>query len=100
MNDLEHGRDQLPVSGEAASGPARAIWMARAVEESGLPDDCVLHRLRTTAAPKLADLGPSEETVKAITGDVTSRMIAKNVKGASQRTLAKRAKRRWERNTK
>jgi hypothetical protein len=24
MNDLEHGRDQLPVSGEAVSGPERA----------------------------------------------------------------------------
>ena len=74
-------------------------WFADAIEEAGLPDDCVLHGLRKCAARKLADLGLSEETIKAITGHVTSRMIAKYVKGANQTRLAKEAMARWE-NTK
>jgi integrase len=63
---------------------------------AGLPDDCVLHGLRKTAARTLADLGLSEETIKAITGHVSSRMVAKYVKGANQKRLAKAAMAKWE----
>jgi integrase len=71
-------------------------WFADAIDKAGLPDDCVLHGLRKCAARKLADLGCSEETIKAVTGHVTSRMVAKYVKGANQRKLAKAAMRKWE----
>jgi hypothetical protein len=38
----------------------------------------------------------SEETIKSITGYVTSRMVAKYVRGANQRRLAKEAMAKWE----
>lgn len=56
----------------------------------------MLHGLRKCAARKLADLGLREETIKSITGHVTSRMVAKYVKGANQKKLAKEAMKRWE----
>jgi integrase len=71
-------------------------WFADAIHKAGLPDDCVLHGLRKTAARKLADLGCSEETIKAVTGHATTRMVAKYVKGANQKRLASEAMKRWE----
>jgi hypothetical protein len=71
-------------------------WFADAIEDAGLPDDCVVHGSARARARKLADLGLSEETIKAITGHVTSRMVAKYVKGANQRKLAKAAMKAWE----
>jgi integrase len=56
----------------------------------------VLHGLRKTAARKLAELGLAEGDIQAITGHVTSRMVAKYVKGASQHRRAKRAMSAWE----
>jgi integrase len=88
-----------PTQGKPFDETYYGAWMAGAIDKAGLPDDCVLHGLRKTAARTLADLGLSEETIKAITGHVTSRMVAKYVKGANQRRLAAEGIRRWE-NTK
>jgi integrase len=66
-------------------------WFADAIEAAGLPDDCVLHGLRKTAARRLADAECSEEQIKAITGHVTSRMAAQYTKGTNQRRLASAA---------
>jgi integrase len=72
------------------------VYFADAIDKAGLPDDCVLHGLRKTAARKLADLGCSEETIKSVTGHATTRMVAKYVKGANQKRLAADAMKRWE----
>jgi integrase len=56
-----------------------------------LPDDCVLHGLRKTAARKLADAGCSEEEIKAITGHASSRMVAQYTKNADKRKRASAA---------
>jgi integrase len=48
-------------------------WFADAIEAAGLPDECVLHGLRKTAARLLAEAGCSKEEIKAITGHTTSR---------------------------
>jgi integrase len=85
-----------PTQGKQFDETYFGSWFADAIDKAGLPDDCVLHGLRKTAARKLADLGLSEETIKAITGHVTSRMVAKYVKGANQKRLAKAAMRKWE----
>lgn len=85
-----------PTQGKSFDPIYYGSWFADAIEDAGLPDDCVLHGLRKCAARKLADLGLSEETIKAITGHVTSRMVAKYVKGANQRALAKKAIKAWE----
>lgn len=88
-----------PTQGKPFDENYYGAWMADAIEKAGLPDDCVLHGLRKTAARKLAELGLAEGDIQAITGHVTSRMVAKYVKGASQHRRAKRAMTAWE-NTK
>lgn len=50
-------------------------WFADAIDEAKLPDDCVLHGLRKTAARKLADAGCTPDEIKAVTGHTTSRMV-------------------------
>jgi integrase len=60
-------------------------WFAASIDKAGLPDDCVLHGLRKTAARKLAEAESSEQEIQAITGHVTSRMVGHYVKGADQR---------------
>src|SRR5262245_10477054 len=65
----------------------------------GLPDDCVLHALRKTAARKLAEAGYSEYEIKAITGHVSSRMVAHYTKGANQKKRATAAILKLERNS-
>jgi integrase len=88
-----------PTQGKPFDENYYGAWMADAIDKAGLPDDCVLHGLRKTAARKLAELGLAEGDIQAITGHVTSRMVAKYVKGASQHRRAKRAMAAWE-NTK
>jgi integrase len=85
-----------PTQGKPFDETYYGSWFADAIEEAGLPDDCVLHGLRKCAARTLAELGLSEEDIKSITGHATSRMIAKYVKAANQKTRAKRAMKAWE----
>lgn len=87
-----------PTQGKQFDESYFGSWFADAIDKAGLPDDCVLHGLRKTAARKLADLGLSEEIIKSITGHVTSRMIAEYIKGANQKKLAKEAMAKWENN--
>jgi Phage integrase family len=74
-------------------------WFADAIDAAGLPEDCVLHGLRKTAARIFAESGCSEEEITAITGHVTSRMVAHYTKGASQKKLATAAILKLERNS-
>jgi integrase len=85
-----------PTTGKPFDPIYYGTWMADAIEDADLPDDVVLHGLRKTAAKRLADLGLSEETIKSITGHITSAMVQKYVKGANQKRLAKQAMRAWE----
>jgi integrase len=66
-------------------------WFADAIEAAGLPEDCVLHGLRKTAARLLAEAGCSEEEIKAITGHTTSRMVAHYTKAADKKKRASAA---------
>ena len=77
--------------GKAFDAVYFGAWFADAIEKAGLPDDCVLHGLRKTAARKLAEAGCTEKQIQAVTGHVTSRMVAHYTKGADQRRLAKAA---------
>jgi integrase len=74
-------------------------WFAEAIDAAGLPDDCVLHGLRKTAARKLADAGCTEEEIKAITGHTTSRMVAHYTKAVDKRKRASAAILKLERNS-
>jgi len=77
--------------GKAFDPVYAGAWFADAIEAAGLPDDCVLHGLRKTAARMLAEAGCTEREIMAITGHVTSRMVSKYVKDASQIKRAERA---------
>ena len=77
--------------GKAFDAVYFGAWFADVIEKAGLPDDCVLHGLRKTAARKLAEAGATEEQIKAVTGHTTSAMVGHYVKGANQRKLAKAA---------
>ena len=66
-------------------------WFAEAIDDAGLPDDCVLHGLRKTAARKLADAGCSEEEIKSITGHTTSAMVSKYTKTVEKKKRASAA---------
>lgn len=66
-------------------------WFADAIDDAGLPDDCVLHGLRKTAASRLAEAGCTEAEIKSITGHVSSQMVALYTKRANQKKRAKAA---------
>lgn len=70
-----------PTQGKPFDEVYYGAWFADAIEEAGLPDDCVLHGLRKCASRKQAELGLSEKVIQSITGHVTTRMIAKYTKG-------------------
>jgi integrase len=62
-----------------------------ATRAAGLPEDCVFHGLRKTAAVRLAEAGCTTEQIKSITGHRTDQMAAYYAKRANQRLLAKAA---------
>jgi site-specific recombinase XerD len=74
-------------------------WFAEAIDEAGLPDDCVLHGLRKTAARNLAEAGCSEEEIKSIIGHTTSRMASLYTKDANQKKRASAAILKLEKNS-
>ena len=74
-------------------------FFAQAIKAARLPDDCVLHGLRKTAARRLAEAGCTTEEIKAITGQ-SDRMVAHYTKDANQRKLATAAIVKLEKNAK
>ena len=66
-------------------------WFADAIDDADLPDDCVLHGLRKSAARSLADAGCSEAEIMAIIGHVTSRMVTHYTKTAEKKQRARAA---------
>src|SRR5690606_24055442 len=77
--------------GKAFDAVYFGAWFADAIDDAGLPDDCVLHGLRKAAARSLADAGCTEEEIKAITGHVSSRMVSHYTKTAEKKKRAKAA---------
>jgi integrase len=73
-------------------------WFADAIEAANLPEDCVLHGLRKTAARKLADAGCTADEIKSITGHVTSRMVDHYTRSADRKKRASAAILKLERN--
>jgi len=58
--------------------------------EAGLPQ-CAVHWLRKAAASRLAELGCTEQEIMSITGQKTSKEIARYTRAASQKLQAERA---------
>lgn len=70
-------------------------WFAEAIGAAKLPDACVLHGLRKTAARKLADVGCTAEEIMSITGHKTQKMVALYTEDADTRRRADRAIDKW-----
>lgn len=66
-------------------------WFAGAIDEAGLPDDCVLHGLRKSTGADLAEAGATDEEIGAVLGHRTARMRQHYTRAARQKKLAQRA---------
>jgi integrase len=86
-------------SGGEFDADSLSPWFADAIERAGLPDECVLHGLRKTAAKMLAEGSCSEHEIAAITGQ-SLQMVAHYTKDANQKKLASSAIQKLERNAK
>lgn len=64
--------------------------MRKWCNEAGLPE-CSAHGLRKATSARLAELGCSEEEIKAVTGHQTSKEVTRYTKAARQKVLAERA---------
>lgn len=84
--------------GEPFTSEALGQFMADAIDEAGLPDDCVTHGLRKTAARKLAEAGCSEDEIMSVTGHRSAAMVRHYVKGARRSKLADAAILKWPTN--
>lgn len=78
-------------SGRAFDSDSLGRWFADAIDEAGLPDDCVMHGLRKTAARILAEAGNDVLRIMAITGHKSLPILLRYTKDAQQRTLGKAA---------
>jgi integrase len=73
--------------------------MAAAIEEAGLPDDCVLHGLRKSAMVALIDAGCTTHQASAVSGQKTLRMIEEYSIERDQKKGAVAAILKWNRAT-
>ena len=73
--------------------------MAAAIAAAGLPDKCVLHGLRKSAAVALIDAGCTPHQAAAVTGHKTARMLEAYAKNRDQAKLGKAAMLKWGRTT-
>jgi len=64
------------------------VWFGEAIEEAGLPDACVMHGLRKTAARMLAEAGCSALQIASITGHKSLAEIERYTKAADQKRMA------------
>ena len=69
-------------------------YMADRIGLAGLPERCVTHGLRKTAARRLAEAGCSANEIAAVTGHASLEEVARYTKAAEQRRLAEAAIRR------
>jgi integrase len=87
--------------GSAFGSDALRLWFADAIEEAGLPDQCVLHGLRKTAARMLAEAGCTTHQIAAITGHRGLKQIEDYTRAARQLPMATAAihqLQEWEQN--
>lgn len=66
-------------------------FMAKAIEQAGLPTRCVLHGLRKTAARRLAEAGCSTLQIMAVTGHRTLGEVQRYTAQANQGPMARDA---------
>jgi integrase len=85
--------------GSAFESDTLSDWFASAIEQAGLPDECVMHGLRKTAARSLAEVGCTAHEIAAITGHKSLVQVQNYTRAADQARLASGAILKLERNT-
>lgn len=92
--------NDTPILAKHARKPLNPIYfghlMAAAIGAAGLPDECVLHGLRKSAAVALIEAGCTPHQASAITGHKSIKMLEEYVKGRDQAKLGRDAMRLWE----
>lgn len=92
--------DDTPILAKKAKKALSPIYfghlMAKAIADAGLPDDCVLHGLRKSAAVALIDAGCTPHQASAITGHASIRMLEEYAKDRDQAKLGRDAMEKWE----
>jgi integrase len=83
--------------GSAFDSGSLGMWFAGKTEQTGLPDACVMHGLRKTAARMLAEVGCSAHESASVTGHKTLAQVENYTKAANQKRLATAAMHRLER---
>lgn len=66
-------------------------WFAAAIDAAGLPEECVLHGLRKSAAARLASVGCTAHEIMAITGHKSLAEVERYTRDAQMGKLAKAA---------
>jgi integrase len=94
----EHMSLLIKAHGAAFDSNSLGIWFADAIEQAGLPDACVMHGLRKTAARRLAEAGCSAHQIASITGHKSLAEIERYTKAADQKRMATAAIHRLEQN--
>jgi integrase len=84
--------------GSAFDANSLGIWFADAIERAGLPEACVMHGLRMTAARALAEAGCTAHQIASITGHKSLTEIERYTKAADQKRMATAAIHRLEQN--
>jgi integrase len=74
------------------------LWFGDAIEAAGLPDACVMHGLRKTAARMLAESGCSAHQIASITGHKSLTEVERYAKAANQKRMATAAIHQLEQN--
>lgn len=86
----------LTKAGKPFTSESLGQFLAQAIDDAKLPDDCVVHGLRKTAARTLAEVGCTEEEIMSVTGHVSPSMIRLYVRGASREKMATSAVLKWQ----
>ena len=68
---------------------------ASAIEQAGLPDDCVMHGLRKTATETLAELDCSSLVIASMTGHRSLKEIERYTREADQKRMRQRRSIGW-----
>ena len=84
--------------GSSFDSAGLGTWFGEVSEQAGLPEECVLHGLRKTAARTLAEVGGTPHEIAAITGHKSLAEVERYTKAASQKQLGEAAIHRLEQN--
>ena len=98
LRRVDHMSLLTTTQGKAFDEVYFGAWFADAIDEAQLPEGCVLHGLRKTAARRLAEAGCTPHEIMAVTGHKTLRMVNEYTEAADRKKRACAAILKLERN--